>query len=94
MDAIDSLSNKVQWAARELLELKKERQQFISELEILRGQSRNFQAVLRENERIRREQDMMRARLIRLQKKIDKHLLIETTLAASVMGGSNEEHPQ
>lgn len=81
MDPIESLSQRVQQAAREITDLKKERQLLTVELESLRRQGRSYQNLLRENEKMRRDQEQLRARLLRLQKKIDKHLLVETTLA-------------
>jgi hypothetical protein len=94
MELLDTLAEKVQKASRQLIELKKERQQMTSELEILRQQLRNHQSVIRENDRMRREHDQLRNRLLRLQKKIEKHLLVETTLAASASegGNTNEEY--
>ena len=92
MDIIESLSKKVHQAARELTDLKKERHQLLSELEALRRQARGHQHLMRENQKMRQEQDQLRTRLIRLQKKIDKHLLVETTLAAGSAGGNHEEY--
>lgn len=94
MDAIESFSKKVQQAARELIDLKKERALFMSELESLRRQVRGNQNLLRENEKLRRDQEQLRTRLIRLQRKIDKHLLVETALSAGTKGGGHEEYPQ
>lgn len=93
MEIIDELSQKVHQAAKELVDLKKERQQIYSELELLRNQQADYQSMARENEKMKRDQDQLRTRLQRLQKKIDKHLLVETTLSTQG-GGSYEEHPQ
>ena len=87
MEIIDELTRRVNQAARELSDLKKDRQQLLSEVETLRVQVRDLQSSARENERMKRDQDQLRARLLRLQKKIDKHLLVETTLAAQSNGG-------
>lgn len=87
MEIIDELSNRVLQAARELSELKKERRQLLSEVELLRTQVRDLQGSAHENERMKRDQEQLRSRLLRLQKKIDKHLLVETTLAAQSSGG-------
>ena len=66
----------------------------VAELEMLRNQNSDYQNISRENEKMKREQDQLRTRLLKLQKKIDKLLLVETTLATKTGGGSNEEYSQ
>lgn len=96
MEIIDDLTQKVEQAAHTIIELKKERRHASSELDLLRNQLRDYQNLARENERYRREHEQLRSRLLRLQKKIDKHLLVETTLASQMSAGvtTNEDNPQ
>ncbi|MCG3203833.1 MAG: hypothetical protein KCHDKBKB_00509 [Elusimicrobia bacterium] len=93
MEFIDELTLKVNQAAEQIIQLKMERHKHVSELELLRNQLKNFDSLLRENEKMKRDQDLLRTRLSRLQKKIEKHLLVETTLAAQ-SGGAHEERSQ
>lgn len=87
MEIIDELTSRVQQAVREISDLRKERQLLASEVELLRSQVRDLQTKSRENERLKQDHEFLRARLLKLQRKIEKHLLVETTLAAQTAGG-------
>ena len=91
MEIIDDLTRNIIQAAQEISSLKNERRQLMNDLESLRHQVRRHDAIVRENEKLRKDQDQLRTRLVRLQKKIDKHLLIETTLAHHSGGDNYEE---
>src|SRR5690242_2443375 len=82
MEIIDELSQKVELAARQIIDLKKDRHQLQSEVDLLRKQLRDYQSTLTENEKFKRDQETLRSKLLRLQKKIEKHLLVEMTLAS------------
>ena len=91
MDIIDQLSKKVQTAAHELLALKKEKQQLLSEIELLRQQLEHQTQAMREVESYKRNQERLRIRLEKLSKKIDKQLLSDQVLTFSSSTGENHE---
>ncbi len=87
MEIIDELTARVSQVVRELADVKKDRQLLLSEVETLRSQVRELQSASREIERMKQDKEQIRSRLVRLSKKIDKHLLVETTLASQANGG-------
>ncbi len=81
MEIIDQLSKRIQDAAQEIINLKKERRDLQSELEYLYREQHRYQNALRDNERLNREQSRLRVRLERLNKVLEKHLGSEPALA-------------
>lgn len=90
MDIIDQLTRKVQTAAHELTALKKEKQQLLSEIELLRHELQQFAQAGREIESYKRNQDRLRVKLEKLGKKIDKHMMSGQSLVFAGGGNSNE----
>lgn len=81
MDFIDQLTKKVQTAAHELMALKKEKQQLLSEIELLRAELHHNQKAMKEVEEFKRNQDRLRIRLEKLGKKIERHLSSDQPLS-------------
>jgi FtsZ-binding cell division protein ZapB len=74
MEIVDSLSKKVFEAARRIKSLQDERARLINEIDHLKLQLQRQHELARENDVLKRNQDSVRTRLQRLQKKIDKQL--------------------
>jgi predicted nucleic acid-binding Zn-ribbon protein len=81
MDILDQLTKKVQTAAHELQALKKEKQQLLSEVELLRQELTHQQHAMREVEEFKRNQERLRTRLEKLGKKIDRHLMSDQPMS-------------
>jgi hypothetical protein len=94
MEVIDRLLKKVQLASDELIDIKRDNRHMSSELEALRNQLRDHQLLIKENDRYRRDMDKLRGRLTRLQKKIEKALMVAPAALAATEGEIDEEHPQ
>ena len=94
MDVLDQLAKKVQLAANDLISLKKEKQQLVSELELLRHELRHHQSILRENEKLRRHQYLLRAKLEKIHHKLGKYTGTNAQLTYVLEGGNREEHSQ
>ncbi len=95
MEILDQLTKKVREASHELLSLKNERRQLLSEIELLRNQSQQVQSILRENDRIKKDHDRLRARLLKMQKKVERLLALELPVMSPFGGNkSDENHAQ
>ena len=92
MELIDRLERKVRDAASEVTALRRARRELQLEVEQLREALRGHQTAVRENEKFRRDHDRLRARLTRLNGKLEKLLLLEPTPTTN--GGNREDHPQ
>jgi seryl-tRNA synthetase len=91
MDVLKNLTKKIHLAADELVSLKKERQQMLTELEWLRQENQKHQLLARENEKFRRDRDKLRSKLEKLNKRIDKLIQGEKALPTAAGEGTNEE---
>jgi len=76
MDIVDSLSKKVFEAARRIKALQDERARLLNEIAHLKLQVQRQHETARENDALKRNQETVRTRLQRLQKKIDKQLTL------------------
>lgn len=92
MEILEHLTKKVQDASRELLTLKNERKQLLSELELLRQQSSQFQPLIRDNERLKKDQDRLRTRLLKMQKKVERLLALELPITSPFGGTKHDEN--
>ncbi len=81
MEIVDSLSKKVFEAARRIKSLQEERAQLLNEIAHLKLQVQRHHELTRENDTMKRNQDSVRSRLERLQKKIDKQLVLGMEVA-------------
>ncbi len=90
MDIIDQLTKKVQTAAHELVALKKEKQQFLSEIELLRHELQQFAQAGREIEAYKRNQERIRIKLEKINKKIEKQMMSGQSLTFAGGGNSHE----
>lgn len=88
MDALESLTKKVQQAASELIALKKEKVHLLEQVENLRAELQQAQKVVRDGELHRRQQEKIKTRLEKLSRKIEKHLMSDQTMATAVEGGN------
>lgn len=79
MDILDQLTKKVHLAADELVSIKKERLQLLSEIEILRANNLKAQGLLRENDTLKKDHERLRAKFLKMQKKIDQILALHST---------------
>lgn len=91
MENLDRLAKKVEEAANEIISLKKDRKQLTTEVELLRREVQSRQALVRENEKFKRDRELLKTRLTRLQKKIEKQILVEATVQAALGGTHREE---
>lgn len=80
MTNLDQLADKIRRAARDLVALKQENRKLNSEVEMLRTESVRYHALKKESERTRKEQDLLKGKLERLNKKLEKMLSVELTL--------------
>ena len=92
MDIVEQLSRKVRLAADQLIELKQEKEELLSEMASIRDQLHHHQLLLRENDKFRQERERLRIKLAKIQKKLQKHLSLEgSVIAFSPMPGGNRE---
>jgi hypothetical protein len=81
MEIIDSLSKKVNEAARRIKALEEERSKLLNEVEHLKLQVKRHHELGRENDVLKKNQDAVRGRLLKLQKKLDKQLVLGMEVA-------------
>lgn len=93
MEVVDRLLKKIQHAADELVELRTKNRALQSEVDVMRRQLRDYQDLIRENERNRRTFDKIRGRLVKLHKKVERAMII-APVGAPEEGDLREEHPQ
>jgi hypothetical protein len=84
MDALDLLTKRVQQAAVELTSLKKEKRQLLGEVDRLRAEQERLLKSVRENETARRQQEKIRTRLEKISRKIDRHLMSDSSAAVAL----------
>ena len=82
MEIIDSLSKKVFESARRIKSLQDERARLLNEIAHLKLQVQRAHELARENDTLKKNQDAVRGRLQRLQKKIDKQLVLGMEIPA------------
>jgi FtsZ-binding cell division protein ZapB len=82
MEIVDSLSKKVFEAARRIKALQDERARLLNEIDHLKLQAQRQQELARENDSLKRNQEAVRSRLQRLQKKLDKQLVLDMNIPA------------
>lgn len=82
MEIIDSLSKKVFEAARRIKALQDERSKLLNEIDHLKLQLQRHHEMARENDTLKRNQEAVRSRLQRIQKKLDKQLDLGMDLPA------------
>jgi hypothetical protein len=90
MDMLDQLTKKVQQAAHEIINLKKEKTQLLSELELLRQEVQHYQHTIRENELALKTYGRVRSKLEKISKKLEKSMTNEQSVGL-VLEGSNHE---
>ena len=83
MDVLEQLSRRVQQAAEEILSLKKERGQLLSEIEMLKDQLRGQKIAARDTEGFEREKARLRTKLEKLRSKIEKLMTTESVPASA-----------
>ena len=83
MEIVDSLSKKVFEAARRIKALQEERARLLNDVAHLKLQVQRHHELARENDTLKRNQDSVRSRLQRLQKKIDKQLILGMEIPAT-----------
>ena len=86
MEVVERLIEKVQRAADDLIELKKNNRVLQSEVDLLQRKLKDHQDLIRDNERHRRTFEKLKTRLTKLQKKVERAMII------APVGGSEEEN--
>lgn len=81
MDVLEQLSRRVQQAAEEIVSLKKERGQLISEIEMMKDQLRGHKIAARDNEGFERDKARLHGKLEKLRTKIEKLMTAESGAA-------------
>jgi cell shape-determining protein MreC len=80
MELKEKFSKRVHQAAQELTSLKIEKKQLTSEIELLRQQVKEYQHILRENENLKKDQERLRFRLVKMKKKLEQLFSMETPI--------------
>ncbi len=93
MEVVERLIKKVQRAADDLVELKKQNRVLQSEVDLLQRQLKDHQNLLRDNERHRRTFEKLKGRLTKLQKKVERAMFI-APVGESEEANGHEERPQ
>lgn len=93
MDIVESLSKKVHEAAQRIRTLEEERRRFMAEIEHLKLQVKRHHELTRENDNLKKSQDTVRNRLLRLQKKIDKQLIMGMEIPVAAATEIKHEEP-
>ena len=82
-EPIDVLAQKVQRVALELIDSKRKRQQMQTELDTLRNETKHYQILLKENEKMRKDHALLQTRLERLNKKLERVMLNSLNLTGT-----------
>lgn len=72
MDILEQLTKKVHQAADELTSLKRERNQLLSEIELLRANALKHNTPNRDVERYKKDREKLRTKFLKMQKKLEQ----------------------
>ena len=76
MEIVESLSQKVRQAASRIKTLENENARMAEEVDHLKLQLKHYHELNRENDAMKKNQDAVRGRLVKLQKKLEKQLVL------------------
>jgi FtsZ-binding cell division protein ZapB len=93
MEIIESLTRKVHEAARRIKMLQDERARLLSEIDHLKLQVKRQHELARENDNLKKNQEAVRTRLIRIQKKLDKQLVLIDVPTTPTLTEATYEEP-